>query len=201
MVTYLTKLEDRFSLLHTGANLPNKFGYKVNIDPSYVKSITINGKAYSPIADTFDGNGFIVDVIENARNAPPVVPYEVSEPCHFDIIIEFNNGITEEKWESVCAPYNPFITPKANTEVHLPYYSPTNRADLTLFNTGHDRSDVEKKIYYVSGEKVLYPFALHLSGVDSFINLEEKARINVTYPNYDNWVKSNGTEYRDWYLR
>ena len=200
-VSYLTKLEDRFSLLHTGASFPNKFGFKVNIDPDYVKNITVNGEARTPIKDDFDGIGFIVDVIENALKALPVIPYEPSEPCHFDIVIEFKDGVTEAQWETVCAPYNPFITPKTGTEVHLPYYSPTNRVDLSLFNTGHDRSDVANKVYYVSGEKVLYPFALHLSGVDTFINLGEKQRINETYPNYDNWVKSNGTEYRDWYLK
>ncbi|NDV80587.1 LruC domain-containing protein [Bacteroides sp. 51] len=201
-VAYMTKLEDRFSLIHTGADLPNKFGFKVNIDPSYVKSISVNGKAHTYIKDNFDGIGFIVDLCNDATNTPPVVPYQPNtQPFHYDIVMEFEDGITEEQWEAACAPYNPFITPKDKTEVHLPYYPPTDRADLSHFGTKHDRSDVEKKIYYVSGEKVLYPFALHLSGVDTFINLGEHDRINITYPDYDNWVKSNGKEYRDWYLK
>lgn len=200
-VTYVTKLEDRFSLIHNGGVFFNKFGYKVDIDPSYVESITINGSAYTPVPDKFDGNnGFIVDLCENIQSYLARYTSGVT-PKDYNIVIKLKDGITESQWETVCAPYNPFITPKDNIEVHLPHYSPTNRADLSLFGKGHDKSDVEKKIYYVSGDKVLYPFALHLSGVDTFINLEEKQRINDTYPNYDKWVKSNGTEHRDWYLK
>ena len=203
-VTNLNKLEDTFSLIHNGGVHPNQFGYKVEIDPSYVQSITINDEAYTLVKDDFDGkNGFIIDLCDNIQNIKSLVRYDEanSTPMDYNIVIEFKDGVTESQWEAACAPYNPFITPKANTEVHLPRYSPTSRADMNLFGTEYDKSDVDKKIYYVSGENTNYPFALHLSEVETFKLPKEENNISTTYSQFELWVESNGSNYKDWYLK
>jgi len=201
-VAYLKKLEDTFSLLHNGGVHPNKFGFKVDIDPSDVESITINGSTYNLVEDTFDGKkGFIVNLCDNIQDIASLERYKEDVPPYdYTIEITFKEGeVSESQWEAACAPYNPYITPKPNTEVHLPFYSPTSQANMNLFGTDHDKSDAEKKIYYVSGETTKYPFAIHLSGVETFKLPKEEKNISTTYPDYDKWVESNGTNYKDWY--
>ena len=49
------------------------------------------------------------------------------------------------------------------------------------------------------------PFAINLvfendEDMDSFVIPEESALINIKYPGFLNWVKTNGKENSDWYL-
>lgn len=194
--TYLTKLEDTFTFLHNGASFQNKFGYKIDVNPSLVESITVNDEPYALQPDSYkDKNGFIIELTDNVRTAVNGEPFQV--------VITFKDGITEEEFEKIGAPYNSFITtPKDGAEVHLPRYYPTSLADPAHFGTSSDRSDVDMNIYYVSGKDNKYPFALHLSGVypEEFEIPEEGKSIDKTYPLFINWVESGFKEYPDWYL-
>lgn len=191
--TYLTRLEDEYYMMHSGAMYHNKFGVKIEIDPDYIKSISIDGKEYTPIVDNYDGKaGVIVDI------CPDVL---VSVGKTYTVKVEFNDGVTEEMWEKIGAPYNPFITVKDGVEVHLPHFYPTERADLSLFGTADDMSDPENHLYYVSGETNKYPYAIHLAGTETFDIPTEGKAIDTSYPKYPGWVESNGEEYRDWYIK
>jgi len=198
--TYLSKLEDTFSILHSGASYHNQFGYKINVNPSLVESITINDELYTPETDTYKGEtGIIIDLCDDVHSV--ITPYIESAPYDYNIVITFKEGITEEEFEKMGAPYNPFITtPKAGTEVHLPRYFPTSRADLNLFGTNDDKSNIDLGIFYVSGNSNKYPFALHLSGVESFNIPAEAKTIDTTYPRFIDWVESGCKEHTDWYL-
>ncbi|MDF9828917.1 LruC domain-containing protein [Parabacteroides sp. PF5-6] len=198
--TYLTRLEDTFSVLHSGASYKNQFGYKINVNPALVESITINDEPYTPETDTYKGEtGIIIDLCDDIHSV--ITPYAESAPYDYTIVVTFKDGITEEDFEKMGAPYNPFITtPKPGAEVHLPRYFPTSRADLGLFGTNDDKSNVDLGIFYVSGHSNKYPFALHLSGAESFHIPTEKETIDTTYPRFIDWVESGCTEYTDWYL-
>lgn len=201
--SFIYRTEDTFSLIHNGGVHPNKFGIKVNVDPVHIYNMTVDGEPYIPNKDSFDGTGFIIELCDNIQDIKSLERYKEDVPPYdYNIEIIFKEGeVSEAQWESVCAPYNPYITPKPNTEVHLPFYSPTDKADMTLFGTEHDKSDVDKKMYYVSGEDTKYPFAIHLSGAETFKLPKEEKNISTTYPDYDKWVQSNGTSYKDWYLK
>jgi len=88
-------------------------------------------------------------------------------------------------------------------EMHIAQEAPTNKVDTSLFGTEDDQSDTSKGIYYV--RKGNYPFGFFLSGADEIdlkLLLEpenEKTPISELYPNYINWVNSNGTTNTTWY--
>ena len=110
----------------------------------------------------------------------------------------------------------PFLWRKLNNgkqlEVHLPWNSPTGKADTSLFGTKADRSDPSvtksngQKMYYVGSGS--FPFAFYLEGVsiDAFkettlkLNNESK-RIDEFFPDFLNWSISEGKQNSDWYLK
>ena len=96
-------------------------------------------------------------------------------------------------------------------EVHLPWVDPTNKADMSLFGTGADKSDpnVKKsngqKMYYVRAGN--YPFAFYLEGVsiDAFKETvlkreNESRRIDEFFPGFLEWSISEGKKNSDWYM-
>ena len=89
---------------------------------------------------------------------------------------------------------------------------PTERLDHGNLGHGHDKSDPNKNLYYITydedGQQM--PFAINLvfesdEVMNTFIvpfcdPLRESKRIDIFYPSFLNWVKTNGKEDSDWYL-
>lgn len=201
------KAVDTFSFIHTGAIYRNAFSYKVNISPASIKSITILDKNKNTQKDyttqiTADGSGFIIDLCPNVKDViEAMTDGEVEVPQVYTVTMEFKDGaVSQSNFAENCAPYNPFIAPaeKPGVEVHLPMYPPTKRAEKSYFGTEDDRSNGQTT-WYVSGENIKYPFAIHLSEATYFRIPKEKYDISTTYPNYLKWVESGMTEYKDWY--
>ena len=101
---------------------------------------------------------------------------ENTKTSTFKIQNKFKQPVDHETFG--VAPYNPFIflhqnTDKNRTEVHLVNHGPTSKENMDLFNTQQDLSDKDKGIYYVSDQN--YPFAIHLSDVESFSTTEKEA--------------------------
>ncbi len=197
----VSRVDDVFSFIHTGAAYRNAFSYKVNVDPNSLHSLKINGAEYQAIPD---GEGFIIDLCPNVKEV--IVPFEYgTTPAVYTVTMEFIRGkVLQTDFAALAAPYNPFIVPLdaiyPNTEIHLPMYPPTNRAERSQFGTEDDCSD-QVNLWYVSGLENQYPFAIHLAGVtNEFIVPLESKTIDVTYPRYINWVESNMTQDKDWYL-
>lgn len=196
------KVEDKFTFMHNGALFRNTFSYRVNLSSDNIKKVTLiapNGNMIDYTNQiTKDGSGFIVDVAEN----PLPSMTENATPVDYTVVIEFKDGtVLQDDFAPIAAPYNPFITPKGNfsgAEVHLPMYLPTNRVDMGLFGTEDDRSDKDK-LWYVSGQNINFPFAIHLAGATNFNIPKETYDISTTYPNYLKWVESGMTDYKDWY--
>ncbi len=97
-------------------------------------------------------------------------------------------------------PYNPFLIVnngvRQYNEVHLPNFMPTSFADVSLFNTKHDASNLENNLTYKTSQDK--PWALLIP--TSFAYPVERANISDVYRHYDDWVNSNGANYSDWYL-
>lgn len=209
---FVKKVEDKFSLVHSGATFNNAFSYKIDIAPSAIKKITIStsgGKSGATETIDYtnkivaDGNGFIIDLCTGVLDViDPMTT--VANPQNYTVVMEFVDGaVSQNAFSGKAAPYNPFIAAGgnyANAEVHLPMYTPTSRADMGLFGTEDDRSN-KSTLWYVSGTNNKFPFAIHLDGVDSFDYKIERQSIDITYPNYSKWVDSDMTEYKDWYLK
>ncbi len=195
--TYVTKTEDVFALIHSGASYRNKFSIKYNIAPAAVSSITINGVSANY---RIDGNGYIVDVCPDVLGV--ISAYITGQNYEYNIVTEFNkNAISQTDFQKLAAPYNPYITPSAGIEVHLPMYAPTTEADSEYFFTKDDRSIPGQGIYYVGKVGSKYPWGIHLSGVESFTIPTEKLSIDNTYPGFNDWVNSGFEKYQDWYTK
>ena len=193
---YATEIQDCFGLVHTGANYKNAFSYKIPIAMSDIESIVIDD---AESTYTADGDGVIIDLCKDVT--AHIEPYkDPVTPKVYNIQIKLrSNRISQEVYNQNPAPYNPFISPDAGVEVHLPFYKPTSRASRLLFGTEDDRSNPNSGLYYVSGENVNYPFAIHLSGIGEFVIPTETKSIDVTYPEYNKWVESGFERYLDWY--
>lgn len=195
--TYVSKTEDTFTLIHSGATFRNSFSIKYDIAPSKVRSVTVNGVSVTPRAD---GNGYVIDVCPDVLGVIKAFEFGQSHP--YKIVTTFvDNALSQADFQSKAAPYNPYISHTAGVEVHLPMYLPTTSVDTSYFGTRSDCSDPSKGIYYVGKEDSKYPFALHLSGVTDFTIPTEKQIISLTFPRYDTWVKSGFQDATDWYVK
>ncbi|MDL2213538.1 LruC domain-containing protein [Bacteroides sp. OttesenSCG-928-N06] len=206
---FVKRVEDKFSLIHSGADFKNAFSYKVDLSPRAIEKITITtdgGKIGVTEVDytskiTADGNGFIIDLCPNVLDAIDKMT-AITNPQNYTVLMEFVDGaVSQNDFSGKTAPYNPFIIAGGNypnAEVHLPMYPPTSRADMNLFGTEDDRSN-KNTLWYVSGTNNKYPFAIHLDGADNFKIPVERQLIDTTYPNFAKWVDSDMTEFKDWY--
>lgn len=94
------------------------------------------------------------------------------------------------------SPYNPFLfnVKTRSKEIHLPNKRPSSFFDTKLFNTGDDKSNLQNKIFFKDNSG--YPWAM-LVGPD-FQHPSEKSSIKKAYPNFQNWINSNGTLFKNW---
>jgi len=95
------------------------------------------------------------------------------------------------------APFNPFLISNGRRgyEVHLPGQQPTNKADKKLFGTDEDASNFATGKSYIGTNGK--PWAINFAG--KFVNPVEGANISDAYPHYNEWLKSGGVLYKDWY--
>lgn len=179
--------KDTFTAYWSGARYINSFIYQLNTERTNVESSVEMDQDLSlatiPVfMDMREATG------ENTKTTKVTITNKFKKPIDHEVF-----GV---------APYNPFIsvyksTNKNRTEVHLVNHKPTEKANMDLFNTEMDKSDIAKGIYYVSDSK--YPFAIHLSDVEEYSTIEEEA-VDKKYPRFASWVDSNGTKDKDWYI-
>ena len=95
--------------------------------------------------------------------------------------------------------FNPFLirNQDRSIEVHLPGKPPTRHANQALFGSIDDNSNASHGVYYQSKGTNL-PWALHVN--QSVPYMIEKYNINQGFIKFEEWVRSNGTAFPDWYL-
>lgn len=191
-----------------GASIRNPFAIEFNTTADNVKSVTgqllnkgifklnNNGteegqsKAVVPVfEDPFSVLGYTGSIVNTVSGGA------YSEPKTIDLNIKFNNPVSLSEFGT--APFNPFIVVggKRGMEVHLPGGAPTALVDESLFGTGDDNTDLKAQKYYMS-DKYL-PWAINLPV--KFDYPAEKQDITKAYLMFNNWAKSRGFNYMDWY--
>lgn len=188
--------EDTFTALWSGASFKNGFAYQMNTDRSNV--VTEFAEA-SEIGQGLDPElaKATVNVFTNALSATE----NNTKTASYKIKNTLTTPVDHETFG--VAPYNPFIMVHENLgnnrcEVHLVNYKPTEKADMSLFHTGKDLSSPNSGVYYVAAEN--YPFAIQLVDAEDFSTTETES-VDITYSDFIKWVKSNGSEYKDWYKK
>lgn len=196
-------LDEKYTFMNNGADFTNGFGYVIDPDipVSAVKTCDVSSVytcSGQGLDNELEGSATVM-LFDNSKRVAPGTTFEVRTV--------FNSPMSPYKG------FNPFIVvckdkgwmEQGRTEVHLPKYAPTPKADTSMFGKEDDASDIGKGLYYVREGN--YPFAIKLKGIESatepvpgfVVPIENKA-IDVTYPNFIKWVESNGTESTDWYL-
>lgn len=182
------KIVDEFTPVHNGASYTCGFGYQMHmIAPERVRSIAVEGPDGWSVEDgQAHSTVLLFDNVKNVLKQKFTVTTELADA-------DLNQ---------VKPPYNPFIFVNGrSTEVHLVNYPPTSKADLALFNTKNDVSNVGADIYYISpfeGEVALMPFGINVPIVN-FKVPTENVKIYETYPGFIDWVKSKGEKNKNWY--
>ena len=188
--------EDTFTALWSGASFKNGFAYQMNTDRSNVVT------EFENISDTSQGlDRELAKATVNVFTNALVATENNTKTASYKIKNTLTTPVDHETFG--VAPYNPFIMVHENLgnnrcEVHLVNYKPTEKADMSLFHTGKDLSSPNNGIYYVAAEN--YPFAIQLVDAEDFSTTETES-VDITYSDFIKWVKSNGSEYKDWYKK
>jgi len=191
-----------------GASLRNAFAIAFNTEAGNIKKVSgqilsegvfkINElgvelnqkKAVIPVFDDpFKALNYVGSIVNTVNGSSYITPRTINLKVEFKEPIDISALGTP--------PYNPFMVPGGNRakEIHLPGSEPTDLADFRLFGTGHDDSDVSKGKYYMSDRYL--PWAINIPVM--FDYPEEKQDITKVFLMFDNWAKSKGFSYMDWY--
>lgn len=200
----VVETKDVYTILWSGATFDNSFAYQLDVKRSEVEV---------EISSTLGGNGgaYVDPSMDRAtiRLANKVLAYanNKDEKAVFTVVTKYT-GRRIAKKDFTLPPYNTFITTTSeDKEVHLTNMRPTEKLNKEYLGFGDDRSDPDANLYYITydenGQQM--PFAINLvfekdEDMNSFVIPEEKAPINIKYPSFLNWVKTNGKEDADWYL-
>lgn len=212
------EVEDKFTVQHKGGYLKTGFGYQLqNLSDGDIKSKGDINKVVITYPDGASKSHYMTGETESGQTHPTILLFDniqdfddnkAEAKKQFTVKIQLN-GVDEKQ---LVPPYNPFIfidsDKERGKEVHLVNYPPTDKADMSLFGTGKDLSRPDENLYYVSVD--MMPFAINMPISDEIQRelieklkdpKNEKTRIDVLYPRFASWVKSNGKKDKDWYIQ
>ena len=207
----VVRLNATFKVKAIGAGYHNGFGFKMDIDPSLISSVTGYNHTNNIISTETNGlesghsDGATIIVFDDAyKNAPsPGQGYFVNtemnaphvEADEIEVIIEFTNPISSSTIGA--PPYNPFIFVRGDRgrEVHLANYSPTDLANDSYFNTQDDKTDINQGNYYRTSNNL--PWGINI--IHEFRHPVERMAINRGYNKFVDWARGSGANYKDWY--
>ena len=186
--------------------------FNLGIDQSLVQSVSGNTLLHEFIKTNANGtesglNNAVIPIFDNAREVlSPPAGYSVTNVLdgqpHKDSFIT-NTIVTFAepvyKWELNAAPHDPFIVVEFDRgrEIHLPGNYPTEKADLSLFGTKDDRTELSTGFTYKS--ELGHPWALHIS--NSIRYPKENRDFSSAYIRFKGWAESRGSLNIDWYTK
>lgn len=191
------RIETEYIPCHNGGQLRSGFGVQLSgIAPDAVHKTTLVGATPS---DYMEGQS-----LEPGQKHPTVLLFnDIRSVLDKKISVIFElNDVAES---TVAPPFNPFIFVDSDKtrgkEVHLVKHMPTDKADPSLFGTGHDGSRPGDNLYYVLAKNdTQYPFALNMPFLEDIPIPQEGVKIDDSYPRFRSWVESDGKSNKDWYL-
>lgn len=209
---FVEQLTVTFTIKAFGASYENGFGFQLS-DNLIPADLTVTGHAITDNIVTLNANGTeagqsipTIIVFDNAFshmghpglgigvNTTPGAAYVT--PATFALNIVFKPN-TYSYNDLDIANFNPFIfvNKVRSHEVHLPYYPPTELADVGLFGIEDDHSDPTSGRYYVTENNL--PWAINI--YESFDYPNEKQDIIQAHLKFSEWATSGGNLFSDWY--
>ena len=207
----VVSVDAKYTLRAVGASYSNGFGIQFNTTPDNIVSVT--GQKFTENILSLNSNGTeknqskaVIMVFDNAQTVlkhtgsaagtNTTIGQTYVNPVTFNISFNLKTPVASGTFGS--APFNPFIFIDGNRgrEVHLSKESPTDLADLKLFGTYDDDTNLNIKNYYMSNK--YFPWAINIPV--QFTYPVEKENISNAYLMFSKWATSKGTLYTDWYL-
>ena len=205
----LRNIDASFKLKAMGAGYSNGFGIQLDLPASGVASVTgsrlfedivklesngVEANQRKAVIIAFD-NGYRVmsrsngEFVNVERGATPVEPVEIP------MRITLSNPVDPVSIGS--SPLNPFIFTalRRSYEIHLPDHAPTDLVDTSLFKTEDDNSNPNAGKYYRSTRNATW--VLHVPY--DIPHMYEKELFLKGYTRVNDWAKSGGRIYTDWY--
>jgi len=207
----VVRLEAKFRIKAIGASFRNGLGFKMDVDPSLISSVTgynltenyISLDAKGLEAGHNSGSTVIVfdDAYDNIQKLGSglYVNTEAGQPIsvgnEITVVITFTNPIDPALIGN--APYNPFliIDGVRGRELHLADYAPTDLMDPSFFNSIHDDSSPGNGRFYRTENSL--PWGINI--IHEFRYPKENNAINTAYNYFNTWAQSSGNSYADWY--
>ncbi len=150
--------------------------------------------AFTSAADFLKGPGGSTGV-----NVDPKASYVKPQTIYFTVKFRDENGKAPNGLVSMkdfkIEDFNPFaiINQNRETEIHLPGYEPTAKANQKMFGTFDDNSKEDN--YYKTKNNL--PWALNIPAEIPYSS--EKTDFIKSYVYFAEWALSNGEKYQDWY--
>lgn len=186
-----------YILKATGGSFNNGFGIEFPINRNQVDEIiggNLENNQSKAVIILFD------DMRKEMENFNTIPNQRLSNTVKYNISFHIQNGPSINEFGLSC--YNPFVfnnTPRFGRgyEIHLPNFKPTDKANLSILGTYNDNSNIGLNKYYISKTNEM-PWALNIPS--DFDYPIEKNKVNLAYLKFNNWINSNGVDYKDWYL-
>lgn len=190
-----------------GAAYNNGFGFQLPYSPAQISSVAgaqlkktyvqtdarkLETGQSKAVVVVFDGLHDLMARPNNFYiNTQPEAPYVAPLALHLTINLASPVSIAQ------APPFNPFliVAGQRGQEVHLSGQSPTDKADVSIFNSQDDRSTTAG--YYKTSRYL--PWAINLA--ESWTYPVEGATIVQAYPSFGTWAESGGSLAKDWYTQ
>ena len=211
-------------IVATGANFHNGFGVEIpgisrdSIEEASIE-FTINGIAQpaSPLEAGQSNAVFIVtdDIWDHVTQAEGCAFYRTENDCgdspiqaSFTITATLRTPVDDSQLTDQL--FNPFIfatngymrssifsePPGRGLEIHLKNHAPTDLADPALLGRADDTSNAGAGLYYLTQQGL--PWALEIG--TQWQHPSEFQDLVQAYPEFSEWVQSQGSLNADWYL-
>ncbi len=157
------------------------------VETGQSEAVFILATNVNPLTNT--GLAFPCSMFNTVTKCPRSAPVPLVAEIHF------RQPLTRAQLGE--APFNPFIyrTSKRGLEVHLVDHPPTAKADLKLFGTLDDRSNLAAGRTYRTADD--QPWALDVP--ETWRHPTEWNSITKAYPDFGTWALSAGTSASNWY--
>jgi LruC domain-containing protein len=189
----VVQVKGYYTLIATGGGSSNGFGVEFPVLRSKITKIT-GGKLEE------GQNKAVVILFNNMRDEMATWNTRPGEaktpPKNYTINFDIENGPSLSEFGN---DYNPFILKfggLSRIEVHLTGKPPTNLADLSIFGTQDDGSNLALGKYYVTKNGL--PFTISLPTA-AFNYPTEGIDISKAFVNFVTWAESGGSSFTDWY--
>lgn len=203
------EMKANYKIAAIGASFVNGFGVQMPFSAGSIKSVT-GAKFTGKLNLTMSANG-----TEAGQSKAVIIPFDnafslvnlsggfvntylgsakvTSE--ELNMLVTFTSPLDASNFNSMT--FNPFLIRNGNRayEVHLPGMLPTDKADKKMFNTSQDNTIPAQNKYYKT--KTNMPYAIGF--IEKFFYPVELTNIKSAYLHYEDWVKSGGSTFADWY--